>query len=104
MNKRLQMLLQITQTDAGDAFAWYGLAVEYRRVGQTEEALRTFETLRSTFPDYLAGYLMAGQVLIEAERSSDAVVWIEQGIALAEKQGNQQALGELQDALSQAQN
>ncbi len=99
MNKRLAFLEQLHNDGKADSFALYGLAMEYRKLERTEDSLRTFEELRERDPDYLAMYLMAGQLLIEAGRGADARVWLEQGIALAERAGNGKALGELQDAL-----
>lgn len=101
MNKRLEMLEKLTNSGTADSFAWYGLAMEYRKLGRSEDALRAFETLRQKDPDYLAMYLMAGQLLAEAGRSEEARPWLEAGQELARKQGDAKALGELGDALSQ---
>lgn len=100
MNKRLAMLESLTSGGKADAFAWYGLGMEYRREGRTEEAMRTFQTLRSKHPDYLPAYLMAGQTLTEAHRLDDAREWLSAGIGLAQMQGNSHALGELESALA----
>jgi predicted Zn-dependent protease len=99
MNKRLAMLESLTASGKADAFAWYGLAMEYRREGRTEDALRTFEQLRSQHPSYLPLYLMAGQTLSEAARPAEAREWLAAGIQLAQAQGNSHALGELESAL-----
>jgi predicted Zn-dependent protease len=100
MNKRLEMLEKLTSSGQAEAFAWYGLAMEYRKLGRFDEALRTFEALRAKDPEYLAMYLMAGQLLLEQSRTSDAREWLEQGIAIAQKRGDFKAVGELEDALS----
>lgn len=102
MNKRLAMLEQITASPAADAFAWYGLAMEYRKENRIDDALSAFENLRSKFPDYLAQYLMAGQTLIAANRPKEAITWLERGIELAQVQANPKALSELQSALGEA--
>jgi predicted Zn-dependent protease len=99
MNKRLAMLESLTSSGKADAFAWYGLGMEYRREGRREDAIRTFEQLRSQHPDYLPVYLMAGQTLVEAARTNDARDWLSAGIKLAQSQGNSHALGELEGAL-----
>ncbi len=103
MNKRLAMLEKITAAGSADAFGWYGLAMEYRNEKRPEDALRTFETLRERFPDYLAQYLMAGQTLLELGNPQAAATWLRQGIAVAQAQGNGKALSELQSALEEAQ-
>jgi predicted Zn-dependent protease len=99
MNKRLAMLESMTSGGKADAFAWYGLGMEYRREGRRDDAVRTFEHLRGQHPEYLPVYLMAGQTLVDAARIEDAREWLSAGIRLAEAQGNSHALGELESAL-----
>lgn len=100
MNKRLEMLEKLTSSGQADAFAWYGLAMEYRKLGRVEEALGTFQTLRNKDPEYVAMYLMAGQLLLEHKRTQDAREWLERGIAIAQKRGDFKTVGELEDALA----
>lgn len=102
MNKRLEMLEKMTNSGQADAFAWYGLAMEYRKLDRIDDALSTFEKLRDLDRDYLPMYLMAGQLLLEAERADEARAWLEQGIELARAKGDAKTLGELSDALGQA--
>ena len=100
MNKRLEMLEKLTSQGNAENMAWYGLAMEYRKLGRIEDSLSAFNSLRDQDPSYLAMYLMAGQLLTEADRASEARVWLEQGIELARQQGNPKALSELEDALT----
>ena len=100
MNKRLAFLEQHTQSGKADAFAWYGLALEYRKEQRFDDAVSTFRTLRDKDPGYLALYLMAGQTLVEAGRGADAKEWLEAGIALARERGDGKTLGELESALA----
>jgi len=100
MNKRLAFLENMTASGRADPFAWYGLAMEYRREQRTDDALATFAKLRELHPDYLPMYLMAGQTLIDAARGSEARGWLDAGIRLATTQGNSHALGELESALA----
>ncbi len=101
MNKRLEMLEKMTSSGKADSFAWYALAMEYRKEQRLDDALTTFDKLRSSDAAYLPMYLMAGQMLIEASRGDDARVWLEQGITLARQKGDSKALGELEDALGE---
>jgi predicted Zn-dependent protease len=96
------MLETLTQSGKADAFAWYGLALEYKREGRSADALATFQKLRGLHPEYLPMYLMAGQLLLGEERSDDAKEWLRAGIAVAQSQGNAHALGELESALANA--
>jgi predicted Zn-dependent protease len=102
MNKRLEMLEKVTRSGTADSFAWYALAMEYRKSGETELALSTFATLRDQDPEYVPMYLMAAQVLMEAARDAEAVPWLEQGIAKARARGDTKALAELEQALASA--
>lgn len=102
MNKRLSMLEKLTASPAADAFAWYGLAMEYRNEQRIEDALQAFQALRSKFPDYLAQYLMAGQLLLDEQRPEEALPWLQQGLLVAKAQNDSKAVGELEGALAQA--
>jgi predicted Zn-dependent protease len=102
VNKRLALLEQATSSGSADSFAWYALALEYRKEGRIEDALRAFGSLRQADPDYLALYLMAGQTLTEAGRGADAKEWLEAGVALARSRGDAKTLGELESALDEA--
>jgi predicted Zn-dependent protease len=100
MNKRLAMLEKLTSSAQADSFAFYCLALEYRKEGRVDDALGAFETLRGRDPGYLAMYLMAGQMLRESARPSDASSWLKQGIELASQKNDQKALGELESELA----
>lgn len=83
-----------------DSFAYYGLAMEYRKAGRVEDALATFNTLRQRDPNYLPQYLMAGQLLLEHGRKAEAAEWLRAGIELAREKGDTKTLGELESALA----
>ena len=100
-DKRLAMLEQLTQSEQADSFAWYGLAMEYRKRERWDDALAAFTSLRQRDPSYVAMYLMAGQMLAGQGREEDAREWLEAGVARAREAGNSHALGELQDALAE---
>lgn len=100
MNKRLMFLEQHVAQGGADSFAFYGLAMEYRKEGRTDDALATFTRLRDADPDYVPMYLMAGQTLLDAGRPDEAKSWLEAGVAIARKKGDRHALGELESALA----
>ena len=101
MNKRLSMLESLTRSENADAFAWYGLAMEYRRENRSTEALSAFQRLRELYPDYLPTYLMAGQLLLADQDAAEARGWLEAGIVVAERAGNDKTLSELREALEE---
>ena len=93
------MLKQVLEQNPNDAFARYGLAMEYSRAGEIETALAEFKKLLEAHPDYIAGYQMAGQMLSNGGRYEEARQMLESGIALAERTGNKHAREEMQGLL-----
>jgi hypothetical protein len=51
-------------------------------------------------PDYVAMYLMCGQMLETAARADEAREWLEAGIAQARQKGDGHAVSELESALA----
>ncbi len=98
-SKRLAFLEKTTAEGSTDPLAWYGLAMEYRKLERWDEALQTFTSLRTMKPDYVAMYLMCGQMLEGVGRKDEARSWLEAGMDEARKKGDSHALGELQSAL-----
>ena len=95
------MLTQFLTENPGDAFARYGLAMEYSKAGQTDAALAEFQKLLELHPDYTAGYFMAAQTLAHAERNSEARKMLKDGIASALRTGNQHAKSEMEAMLAE---
>ena len=98
---RLNLLLQFLEQNPGDAFARYGLAMEYSRLGQTETALEQYRKLLELHPDYANGYFMAAQTLERAGRTTEAKAMLENGVAAAKRAGNQHALREMSAMLDE---
>jgi tetratricopeptide (TPR) repeat protein len=98
---RAEMLKQFLEQNPNDAFARYGLAMEYSRAGEIETALAEFKKLLELHPDYTAGYQMAGQMLSVAGRYQEARHMLESGIATAERAGNKHAQEEMQGLLQE---
>ena len=98
-SKRLEFLQKLTASAGADAFAWYGLAMEYRSLGRHDDALAAFESLRSRPPDYVPMYLMFGQMLEQMGRIPDARAWMTAGIEAARTKGDTHAASELEAAL-----
>src|SRR5579871_2336728 len=99
-SKRLDFLLKVTAAGGGDAFAWYGLAMEYRSLERAEDALAAFETLRARWPDYVPSYLMCGQLLEKLGRADDARGWMAAGLEAARRKGDAHAASELKAAMA----
>jgi cytochrome c-type biogenesis protein CcmH/NrfG len=96
---KIAALNEILTQDPANAFARYGLAMEHASQGDVEKALSQFQQLLSDHPDYTAGYFMAAQTLAKAGRTEEAKAHLNQGIASAQRTGNQHALSEMQAML-----
>lgn len=98
---RIAILSEILTQNPTDAFARYGLAMEYSKSGEVERALDEFRELLRNHPDYTAGYFMAAQALAKAERLEEARKWLADGIASAKKTGNAHAQSEMEGMLAE---
>lgn len=98
---RLNMLREFLEQNPGDAFARYGLAMEYSRLGQNDIALEQFRRLLELHPDYTNAYFMAAQTLERAGRTAEARTMLETGIAAAKRTGNKHALSEMSGMLEE---
>ena len=92
---RIGTLVEILSQNPNDAFARYGLAMEYSKAGDVERALEEFGKLLASHPDYTAGYFMAAQTLVNANRTDEAKKMLVEGIASARRTGNQHAQSEM---------
>jgi tetratricopeptide (TPR) repeat protein len=98
---RLQMLAQFLEQNPNDAFARYGLAMEYSKAGQTEQALAEFKKLLELHPDYANGYFMAAQTLQRNGRTSEAKKMLENGVEAAKRSGDKHAMAEMAGMLEE---
>jgi tetratricopeptide (TPR) repeat protein len=98
---RVAMLTEILEQNPADAFARYGLAMEYANSGEVDRSLEEFGKLLSVHPDYTAGYFMAAQTLSRAGRVDQAKKMLTDGIASAQRTGNGHALSEMEELLAE---
>ena len=98
---RLEILTQLVERNPQDSFARYGLAMEYARQEQYEQAMEHFQKLWEVNPDYAAAYYQAGQVLIKTGQVEEARRIFQKGIEVTTRLGNFHAKSELEAALEQ---
>jgi tetratricopeptide (TPR) repeat protein len=98
---RLEALKNIVAQNPGDAFARYGLAMEYSKAASYEQALAEFRILLASNPDYAYAYFHAGQTLEKLGRAGEAGEMYRRGIEAAGRQGDAHARDELRAALEQ---
>jgi Tfp pilus assembly protein PilF len=92
---KLAALNEILQLDSANAFARYGLAMEYVARGNPEAAIAEFATCIEHNPDYVPAYQMSAQTLVTLGRTEEALERLDAGIAAATCTGNQHAHAEM---------
>ncbi len=98
---RIAMLSELLSQEPNNAFARYGLAMEYSKSGELDRALDEFGKLVSANPDYTAGYFMAAQTLAKAGRAEEAKKMLGSGISSARRKGDAHAESEMQAMLEE---
>ncbi len=95
------MLNEVLAQNPSDAFARYGLAMEFSKTGDVERAVEEFKKLLSAHPDYTAGYFMAAQALAKSGRNDEAIKMLSDGIVSASRTGNSHAQSEMEAMLAE---
>jgi len=95
------MLAELLRQDPNNVLARYGLAMEYSNSGEFARALDEFQKLLAANPDYAAGYFMAAQTLVKAKRPEEAKRMLEDGIAAAQRKGDNHTRSEMQAMLEE---
>jgi predicted Zn-dependent protease len=93
---KIALFTQILEQNPTDAFTRYGLAMAYAAEGNTDGALAEFNTLIGHNPDYVPAYQMSAQTLVKLGRTEEATARLHEGIAAANRTGNQHALAEME--------
>jgi len=97
---RRELLEEFVARRPDDAFARYGLALEYVKAGDEQGAATHFQQLIEKHPDYVAGYFQYGQFLARVGRDADARKMLSDGIVVAQRAGDIHARDEMQAALN----
>jgi len=98
---RIAALTELLTEDPNNAFARYGLAMEYSNSADFDRALDEFGKLLASNPDYVPGYQMCAQTFVKAGRATEAKSMLENGIAVAQRKGDSHAESEMQAMLDE---
>ena len=96
---RIEILKSFLDDNANDSFSRYALALEYVKLGQNEDAVREFETVKKNDPDYVATYFQLGQLYQKIGQTHEAEKTLRMGITAAAKAGDEHTRSELEEAL-----
>ena len=92
---KIAALTEILSGNPTDSFARYGLAMAYAAENRTDDALREFDTITESNPDYVPAYQMGAQTLLKLGRTEAAKARLEAGLAACERTGNTHAASEM---------
>ena len=96
---RIDTLKSFLKENANDSFSRYALALEYVKLGQNDDAVREFETVKKNDPDYVATYYQLGQLYQKLGKRHESEKTFRTGIAAAAKAGDAHTREELEAAL-----
>jgi len=96
---RLETLEEFVREHPTDAFAHYGLAMEYSNAGRAQDALAVFQKLLGFNPNYTAGYHQAALLLTRLGRADEAREMFRRGIEVAGRNGEAHSRTEMEEAL-----
>ena len=99
MNTRLQQLLELLKDEPNDSFLNYALALEYAKSNDVLKAIELIEAVLVRDENYLGAYYQLGKYFEQTGNKEKAVATYNKGIAIAKKQNNRKALGELNEAV-----
>jgi tetratricopeptide (TPR) repeat protein len=97
---RLDILKQMLEQDPKNTFARYGLAMEFAKSGDLDQAVAEFQNLIATDENYAAAYFHAGQALEKSGKLDEARTVYEKGIEVTTRKGDSHTRSEIEGALS----
>ena len=98
-DSRLDALKNMVAQNPTDSFARYGLAMEWARTGNLEQAMEEYRGLLAVNPDYAAAYYHGGQTLEKLGRVEEARDLYRAGIEATTRIGDEHTRSEIEAAL-----
>ncbi len=98
-SQRIDQLLKLLESDPDDCFLRYALALEYMKGDALDAAIKQFDAIFRTDPDYAPAYFACGQTLVQQGKVVEAREKYEAGIPMAEKSGDAHLAGQMREAL-----
>lgn len=95
MTDRIEQLRRMLDREPNDAFCLYALGQEYARTGQLEAAQAHLGHSLEADPDQPYAHYHRARCLMQLGRMEESRQAIDDGLALSERLGDEQAAGEL---------
>src|SRR6476469_2451433 len=99
MSERLPQLQRMLQREPRDTFLLYGIAMEHKKAGDTRQALDFFDQVLAIDPGFCYAYHQKGLVHESTGDTEAAKRAYRDGIAAAQKKGDEHARQEIEAAL-----
>jgi tetratricopeptide (TPR) repeat protein len=96
---RIEVLKAMVAQNPADAFARYGLAMEFVKSNDLKSAVDEFRALLDHNPNYAAAYFHGGQALEKSGEVEQARALYQKGIEVTARTGDAHTRSELQAAL-----
>ncbi|CAN5366542.1 hypothetical protein BH10BAC1_BH10BAC1_17370 [soil metagenome] len=96
---RLTEIQEMLKTEPNDSFLNYALALEYAKENNVKKAIELIEELLNRDENYLGAYYQLGKYYEELAEPQKAIAIYNHGVSIAQKQKNNKAMGELNEAL-----
>ena len=96
----MQQLRWLLEKTPRDPFLVYGVAMEFKKVGDASRAIEHFDRTIEIDPGYAYAYYQKGQVQESTGDNEAAKRTYREGIEAAKKKGDAHAVGEIEAALS----
>ena len=100
MSKRQDQLNKLLERTPNDAFLVYALAMEHRKAGDADDALRLLARVTELDPAYSYAHFQRGQIYESRSDVPAARAAYAAGVAAAEKAGDAKGHGEIGAALA----
>ena len=100
VSERLQKLQKMLEREPDDPFLVYGLALEHKKLGHADEAIRLLDRVIQLDPGYCYAYHQKGLTYESAGDTESARSAYRAGIDAAKQKGDAHAQGEIEAALS----
>ena len=99
MTNRLEQLRRLHDADPSDPFVPYGMALEYAKIHQFDDALRWLDQTLQVDPQYCYAYYHKAKILSERGSQVEAKAVLTQGIQTATQAGDDHARSEMAELL-----
>lgn len=99
-SSRMQQLQQMLQREPNDTFLLYGLALEYKKANDAARAIEYLDRVIQLDAGYCYAYHQKGLAYESLGEMEAAKKAYRDGIAAAQKKGDEHARGEIEAALT----